>query len=212
MSTTNQSSIPANTDSASGARVLRVDASMRKNNSVSRNLSDELVGRIAESKPATQIVTRDLTTGLPFVSEAWIEANFTDESSRTAEQRSVLAQSDCLVSELQTADILVIGVPIYNFGIPAALKAWVDMICRARLTFVYGDNGPVGQLKDKKAFLIIASGGTESGSDIDFATGYLQHVLGFVGIHDVTVIDASGLMNDEEASMARAKKQIKDIH
>ena len=113
-----------------------------------------------------------------------------------------------MVAELEAADTIVIGVPIYNFGVPAALKAWVDMVCRARRTFAYTENGPVGLLDNKKAFLVIASGGTDSGSEIDFATGYLRHVLGFIGIHDVTIVDASGLMKDVDASLSRARGQI----
>jgi len=88
------------------------------------------------------------------------------------------------------ADVLVIGVPIYNFGIPAALKAWVDMVARARLTFRYTEQGPEGLLRVKRAYLVVASGGTAAGSAVDFATGYLRHVLGFLGIDDVEIIAA----------------------
>jgi len=103
-----------------------------------------------------------------------------------------------LVEELKAADTIVIGAPIYNFNIPAALKAWIDLIARARLTFKYGENGPVGLLKNKKAYIVMASGGVPIGSAMDFASGYLQHVLAFVGITDVTIIDASQFDLDKE--------------
>ena len=190
--------------------LLRINASMRKHGSTSRQLTDELIDSLVASQPNKEIVTRELAGGVPFVDEDWIGANFTDETERSDAQRAKLAMSDEMVSELEAADTIVIGVPIYNFGVPAALKAWVDMVCRARRTFAYTENGPVGLLKDKKAYLVIASGGTDSGSEIDFATGYLRHVLGFIGIHDVTVVDASGLMKDENATLARARGQISE--
>ena len=177
--------------------ILRLDASMRREGSVSRRLLDRLVTKLTGENGAVRIVRRDLAEGAPgLVSEAWIDANFTPADERTAEQQAVLAESDMLVEELKSADILAVGVPIYNFGVPAALKAWVDMVARARLTFNYTENGPVGLLEGKKAYLVVASGGTESGSAIDFATGYMKHVLGFIGIHDVEVITADRLMAD----------------
>lgn len=188
--------------------LLRINASMRKSGSTSRQLTDELIDSIVAGQSSVEVITRELTDGVPYVDEDWIGSNFTDEAERSIEQKNKLAQSDEMVAELEAADTIVIGVPIYNFGVPAALKAWIDMVCRARRTFAYTENGPVGMLNDKKAFLVIASGGTDSGSEIDFATGYLRHVLGFIGIHDVTVVDASGLMKDVDASLERARGQI----
>lgn len=188
--------------------LLRVNASMRKQGSISRQLTDELIQSLVASQPETQIVTRELTQGVSLVDEDWIGANFTGDDERSTAQKAKLAESDALVAELEAADTVVIGVPIYNFGVPAALKAWIDMVCRARRTFAYTENGPVGMLKNKKAYLVIASGGTDSGSDIDFATGYMRHVLGFIGIHDVTIVDGSGLMKDQDAALARARGQI----
>jgi len=177
--------------------VLRIDASMRREGSVSRRLLDRLVTKLTGANDSVRVVRRDLADGAPgLVNEAWIAANFTPADARTAEQQAVLSESDALVEELKSADILAIGVPIYNFGVPAALKAWIDMVARARLTFNYTENGPVGLLEGKKAYLVVASGGTESGSAIDFATGYMRHVLGFIGIHDVEVITADRLNAD----------------
>lgn len=184
--------------------VLRIDASARKNGSSSRTLSDALVERLAPEN----LVVRDLAAGLPFVTEDWVGANFTDEADRSEAQKETLNLSDNLVDEVIAADTLVLGVPIYNFGIPAALKAWIDMIARARKTFQYTANGPEGLLTGKKAYILVASGGTEVGSEIDFATGYLRHVLGFIGIKDVTVIAAGQQMMKGETAVSEALQQI----
>lgn len=186
------------------SNILRVDASARKAGSSSRALTDALIARLAPDG----IVTRDLTEVLPFVTEDWVGANFTDESERTDAQKAELALSDSLVDELVAADTLVIGTPIYNFAVPAALKAWIDLIARARKTFHYTANGPEGLLTDKKAYVLIASGGTEVGSDIDFASGYLRHILAFVGITDVTVIAADQQMMRGEAALDQALQKV----
>jgi FMN-dependent NADH-azoreductase len=127
-----------------------------------------------------------------------VDANFTAPDQRNALQRAALVESDALVAELMATDVLVIGVPIYNFGIPAKLKAWVDMVARARVTFRYTEDGPVGLLRGKRAYFVVASGGTAVGSAIDFATGYLRHVLGFLGIDDVEIVAADRVMGRGE--------------
>ncbi|MFK7841097.1 MAG: FMN-dependent NADH-azoreductase [Sphingorhabdus sp.] len=187
--------------------ILRIDASARTAGSSSRALTDALIEKLAPNN----VVSRDLIEPLPFVTEEWVGANFTDESERTAEQKAELALSDRLVDELFAADILVIGTPIYNFAIPASLKAWIDMIARARKTFHYTANGPEGLLSGKKAFVLIASGGTEVGSDIDFASGYLRHILGFVGITDVTIVAADQQMMKGEAALDQALADVAEI-
>lgn len=187
--------------------VLRIDASARKNGSSSRALTDALIAQLAPEN----LVVRDLVMGLPFVTEDWVGANFTDESDRSDEQKMTLSLSDTLVDELVAADTLVIGTPIYNFGIPAALKAWVDMIARARKTFHYTAHGPEGLLTGKKAYILIASGGTEVGSEIDFASGYLRHVLAFMGITDVTIIGADQQMVKGEAAISGAHDVIASL-
>ena len=176
-------------------RVLRVDASMRTAGSVSREVADHLIEALTAKPGGASVTVRDLAAEpLPPVSEAWIGANFTDDGERTDDQRTILAQSDALIAELQAADVIVIGVPIYNFGVPAALKAWVDLVTRARVTFRYTADGPQGLLKDKQVFLAVASGGTAVDSPIDFATPYLRHILGFIGLTDVQVVAADRLM------------------
>lgn len=193
-------------------RVLRIDASSRYEGSVTRKLVDDFIKQLDTRERKIQITHRDLAgEQLPFIDEQWIGANFTPVDQRNLSQKAILAQSDRLVKEVQDADILVVGVPIYNFGVPAALKAWIDLIARAGLTFRYTDNGPVGLLKNKKAFLVFASGGTPIGSEIDFASDYLRHVLGFVGIDDVELISAERLNANNADSRQAAQHQIQQV-
>ena len=189
-------------------QVLEISSSGRRDSSVTRQLSNDLVAALEDRFGTIETTRRDLSSGVPFVDEAWIEANFTPDAVRTRQHVEALAYSDELVVELKKADIVVIGVPIYNFSIPATLKAWIDMIARARLTFQYTDSGPVGLLEGKKAYLVVATGGVPVGSAIDFATPYLRHALAFVGINDVEVIAADQLNNDAGESMDRARAQI----
>ena len=191
--------------------ILRIDASGRRNQSSSRALADDLVGALEARYGSVQVTRRDLADALPHVDQDWIEANFTDESARSAAQREKLALSDRLVAELRAADALVIGVPIYNFGVPAALKAWVDMICRARQTFRYTENGPEGLLKGRKAFLLIASGGVPVDSPVDFATPYMRQALKFIGIEDVEVIGADQQNRRGEDALSEARARIAEV-
>jgi FMN-dependent NADH-azoreductase len=190
-------------------KVLRVDSSARSGDSMSRRVADTLIHQLREREGAVEVRVRDLAVAAPsFVDADRVNANFTPPEQRDEKQKMALAESNALVSELRSADVVVIGVPIYNFGIPAALKAWVDMVARARLTFRYTENGPVGLLKDKRAYLAVASGGTAVGSAMDFATGYLRHVLGFLGIDDVQIVAADRLMaRGEEEAMRNARAQ-----
>jgi len=199
-----------NTPAATTAlKVLRIDASARQGDSVSRTLADRLIDRLRQTHGAVALTRRDLAVNPPaFVDEAWVAANFTPVETRSATQQATLAESDRLVAELVAADILVIGVPLYNFGIPAALKAWVDMVARARLTFRYTDSGVEGLLKGKRAYRVFASGGVPAGSDVDFATGYIRHVLGFMGISDVTIIAADQLSRRGDSAVTEAEAHI----
>lgn len=188
-------------------QILRIDASARRTGSVTRDLNDKIVDRFA-STGETLVTSRDLAEPLPLLTEDWIAANFTDPAERTEAQKEILALSDSLVAELKAADVLLIGLPIYNFGVPGALKAWIDLVARARETFRYSETGPVGLLEGKRAIVTVASGGTEAGSTIDFATGYVKHVLGFIGITDVVFVSADRMMIDADASLATAMGQI----
>lgn len=187
--------------------ILHIDASARRTGSATRDLSDRVVRHLN----AGRIIRRDLATPLPLLTEDWIGANFTPADQRDAVQQDLLALSDELVSELQKADTIVIGLPIYNFSVPAAFKAWIDLVARAGLTFAYSEEGPKGLLEGKRAILAVASGGTAVGSEIDFATTYASHVLGFIGIHDVEVIAADQMALDPEATLANAQKAVTEL-
>ena len=195
--------------------ILRLDSSVRKTGSYSRDLSDKLIkqltGEQQSSEKKSKVTIRDLADGIPFIDENWIKANFTAVAERTPEQDTYLATSDMLVDELNKADLIVIGLPIYNFGVPAAFKAWIDQVVRSKLTFKYTDNGPIGLVNNKKVYIIIASGGTKLGTELDFISDYLRHVLSFIGITDVSFIDSSGLGRDESKTLAQAHKLIESI-
>ncbi|WP_299726032.1 NAD(P)H-dependent oxidoreductase [uncultured Tateyamaria sp.] len=182
---------------------LHIDSSARLQGSVTRDLSSQIVAKFGGS-----VIRRDLRDALPQITEDWVNANFTPADQRDAVQIDTLALSDALIEELKAADTIVIGVPVYNFGIPTALKAWIDLVARAGVTFKYTDTGPVGLLDGKRAILAVASGGTQVGSDIDFATGYLRHVLGFIGIHDVEIIAADRVMAKGAEAVATAQDAI----
>lgn len=186
--------------------ILHIDSSARTEGSVTRDLTADIVAKLGGD-----VIRRDLKHALPQITETWVNANFTPEADRDPAQRDTLALSDSLVAELKAADTIVIGTPVYNFGIPAALKAWVDLVARAGVTFKYSETGPVGLLEGKRAIIAVATGGTPVGSEIDFATGYLKHVLGFIGIHDVEVIAADRVMAQGAEAVADAKAEIEKL-
>ena len=191
-------------------RILRIDASGRMTNSVTRGLTDLAIDHLS-SNGQVQVVSRDLKDGLPFVDEAWIGANFTPADQRSPAQITKLGLSDTIVSEVKHADLLLIGLPVYNFGVPAAFKAWIDMVARVGQTFRYTENGPVGLLEGKRAVMLIASGGTKIGSEIDFVTPYIRHVLGFIGITDVTFIAADALGSEAEEKLKAAQESVRAL-
>jgi FMN-dependent NADH-azoreductase len=161
-------------------QILHLDASHRREGSVSRALSAALIAELTARYPAAAVVRRVLAAGTPLVDDAWINANDTPEDQRMPEQADALAASDAMVAELRDSDLWVIGTPVYNFSLPPVLKAWVDQICRARVTFAYSEQGPRGLLADRKVFLAIASGGSRIGSPTEFLTPY---VAARAGLH-----------------------------
>lgn len=184
--------------------LLRIDSSAKSQGSVTHDLLDAVEARIG-----TADIRRDLGgKAVPQIDGTWVAANFTPEAERSEDQRAALALSDQLINEVKAANTILIALPIYNFSVPGALKAWIDLICRAGVTFKYTDTGPVGLLEDKRVIVAVASGGTPVGSDIDFATGYLRHILGFIGITDVTFISADRQAQKGEAAVADAKAEI----
>lgn len=187
--------------------ILRIDSSARIEGARSRALIDRLLASLDVRRT---VRVRDLVEPIPQVDAAWIRANGKPEDERTAADRAALSLSDTLIEELEAADLIVIGLPVYNFGVPAALKAWIDQVCRARRTFVYTPDGPQGLLNGKRALVVYTAGGTGLGSDIDFASGHVRHVLGFIGISDVDFVDAGRHMRDPDA-IARAEARIDAI-
>ena len=184
--------------------ILRIDSSARTDGSQTRAMLDRI-----EAKLGGAVTRRDVGgEALPQISGTWVGANFTGADERSEDQKEALALSDALIAEVRAAGTLLIGVPIYNFGIPASLKAWIDLVARAGVTFRYTPEGPVGLLEGKRAIVAVASGGTEAGSPIDFATPYMRHVLGFIGIHDVQFVFHDRAMADADAAAARAEEGI----
>lgn len=196
------------TSMTTAIKILEVQASARDKGSISRELTADLIAALEDRHGKIDVTRRDLAKGLPFVDEAWVGANFTPDEDRTNAHRQILSRSDDLVAELKAADVIVIGAPMYNFSVPAVLKAWIDMICRARLTFRYTDTGVEGLLKGKKAYVVVPSGGVPVGSAADFATPYLRHALGFVGIDDVEFIGAQGADRGNDDALDAARSQI----
>jgi len=189
------------------SNILYITASIRsENESISRGLGQRIVdGLVAKGGALT---TRDLAANdLPFVSAERFGANLTPAAERTPQQAELAAIADQLIAELEAADTIVIASPIYNFGPPAVLKAWADLVARAGTTFRYTATGPEGLLKGKKAYLAIASGGTPVGAEFDFMSRWLTFFLGFLGITDVEIVAADGIMGqDGEAKIAAAQE------
>ena len=188
-------------------QILRIDSSAQTEISQSRRLSDRIVDGLRALGKSSDVTVRDLNERLPQLDRAWIEANTTPIDNRTDDQRKTLALSDTLIAEIEAADTLIIGVALYNFSIPASLKLWIDLVCRARKTFTYSEDGPKGLMAGKKAIVFFVSGGTAFGSDIDFASGYIRHILGFIGITDVTFIAADKRFKDDQA-LTRADQAV----
>ncbi|GLT08966.1 NAD(P)H-dependent oxidoreductase [Sulfitobacter sp. PR48] len=185
--------------------ILRIDSSANTADSVTRKLTDRIVAKLGDS----DIVTRDLALEpLPQITHTWAVARATPEADRAPEQVEALKESDKLVAELLAADTIVIGAPVYNFGVPASLKAWIDLVARVGVTFRYTENGPEGLVKGKRVIIAMASGGVPAGSPADFVTEYLKFVLGFLGMTDVTIVAADALAKDAEGTIARANDQV----
>ncbi|GMN03748.1 FMN-dependent NADH-azoreductase [Erythrobacter sp. MTPC3] len=192
--------------------ILHITASIRGDESVSTGLGTALVEKLAAQSDA-QVAKRDLDAEtLPFVTAERFAANSAAAADRTPEQADLAAIADTLIAELQAAETLVISTPVYNFGPPASLKAWADLVARVGTTFKYTDTGPVGLLEGKKAYITAASGGTPVGSDMDFMSSWLRFFLGFLGIADVEVIAADGIMGaDGEAKIKAAHQEVAKI-
>ncbi len=187
--------------------VLHIDSSARGSDSITRTLGRYLVDQLAQP-----VVHRDLAAQpLPRISaEDLIGVHGSSADSRDSLAKQ-LALSDALIDELRAASTLVLGAPMYNFGIPAVLKQWIDAVCRAGVSFRYTERGPQGLLGVERAFLIVSSGGTAIGGEADFASRYLLHICRFLGIDSVHVIDASGSKRAPGEVIARGEQQIDKV-
>jgi FMN-dependent NADH-azoreductase len=188
--------------------VLQINSSARTTGSHSTRLAGDIVQRLGATAPTV----RDLGKApLPALDEAALQALFTPAEQRTPAQAARVAQDDALIAEVQAADVLVLGVPMYNFGVPAALKNWIDAIARAGVTFKYTDRGPIGLLTGKKVYIALARGGIYRDTPADSQVPYLKAVLGFLGMTDVQFVYAEGLAMGPEAeqkALASAAGQI----
>jgi FMN-dependent NADH-azoreductase len=178
------------------ATLLHIDSSPRGDYSISRKISKAAVDAWKAKNPDGKVVERDLTkSNLSFVDLDWIMGAFTAPETHSESHKKALAISDELTAELLASDVVVIGVPMYNFAIPALLKAWVDHIVRAGKTFKYAANGVEGLASGRRFVITVASGGVYAGTPLeayDHEIPYLRHILGFIGVTDVTFVQAGG--------------------
>jgi len=197
--------------------ILQINSSARAQASLSTRLANELVARLQASLPqpgSAKVTVRDLgRTPHPELNESALQALFTPTEQRTPEQAARVALDDALIAELQAADVVVLGVPMYNFGVPAALKNWIDAISRAKVTFQYTAHGPEGLLKGKKVYVALTRGGQYRNTPADTQVPYLKTTLSFLGMTDLQFVYAEGLAmgpDAEEQGLASARSQIEE--
>jgi FMN-dependent NADH-azoreductase len=198
-------------------KILNIVSSVKGQDSFSNKLSNALLERLLAVYPGSTVRTRDLTKKpFPHLEESHFTAFYTPEEKRTEENKEAVEHSDQAIREIVESDILVIGVPLYNFAIPSTLKAWIDHIIRAGVTFHYTDKGsPEGLLKNKKVYLAIASGGVYSEGPMkssDFTEPYLRKVLGFIGLTDITAFRVEGIFvpGVKETALPKALDRVKE--
>ncbi|MBD5769635.1 FMN-dependent NADH-azoreductase [Marinomonas colpomeniae] len=170
-------------------KVWHIDSSSRDEQSHSRRITQQFIENLSK-KTTVESNPLNVAAGLPFLTDIMIGSYFTPDEQRTTEQKSAISVSNDIVKSAKNADVWVIGVPIYNFSMPASFKAFIDLLCRSKETFTYTETGPIGLLENKKVFVVVTSGGTEIGSDIDFLTPWLKHCLSFIGVQNVHFIHA----------------------
>ena len=190
-------------------KILHLDSSARQEESVSRQLAKQLVHKI--KKTEDEVIYRDISGNIPFVAGIKGAGFIIPEEERTEQDKQLFQFSDELVDEFLAADTIVISSPIYNFGPPAAAKAWFDLVARAGRTFKYEATGPIGLVDgNKQVYLVITSGGVPAESPVDFCTPWFKQALTFLGIKNIEVIDASQL-NISDAKLVKAKEKINNL-
>ena len=194
------------------SQLLQIKSSLFSNHGQSSQLSDAFVSAWRALHSDAKIVTRDFASDpVPHLDGAGFQAFLSQPDARTDEQQAKLAYSDQLIEELKATDVLVIGLPMYNLGIPSMLKAYFDHVMRAGLTFRYTENGPQGLLTGKKAYVFATRGGRYVGTPADTQTEYVRNLLGFIGITDVNFVYAEGLNMGEESKTAGLKQAHTDL-
>ena len=192
--------------------ILQINSSARTQGSHSSALADTLVERLRADDPQARLTLRDLgRTPHPALDETALHALFSPVEQRSPEQAARVALDDALIAELQAADAVVLGVPMYNFGVPTQLKNWIDAIARAKVTFRYTEKGPEGLLTGKKVYVVLTRGGQYRNTPADTQVPYLKTVFAFLGMKDVEFIYAEGLAMGPEAeqqALAAARSQI----
>lgn len=189
--------------------LLAVTASVQQESSISRELVNDLISQLTENGQFDTVVERDLSKNdAELLTASHVGAFYTPAEERSDDQVKVLTQSDLYLSELKNADALIIGTPMYNFSVPAVLKAWIDLICRVGESFRYTENGPEGLLGIEKAYLVVATGGAPIDSPMDFVVPYLKQIAKFIGVKEVEVIAADQTGAHREQAIAQAKEKI----
>lgn len=197
------------------SRVLVIESSARQQGSVSRELTQQFIANWKATNPADQIQVRDVAANpLPHLDLTLLGGWMTPAEQQSDAEKAALARSNELTEELLAADVLVLAAPMYNFAIPSTLKAWLDHVLRAGVTFKYTETGPQGLLTGKRAIVLTARGGIYAGSALDHQEPYLRQALAFIGIHDVQFIHAEGMnMGGEfvEKGLAQAKAKLAEL-
>lgn len=195
--------------------LLQINASLFSNQGQSSQLAEQFVTAWRAQNADGEVIVRDLAQApIPHLDAARFTAFISQPAERSAEQAAIVAFSDALIDELRKADVIVLGLPMYNFGVPSTLKAYIDHIARAGQTFRYTENGPVGLLSGKKAYVFAARGGLYAGTPKDTQSGYVRDFFGFIGITDVEFVYAEGLnMGDaaKTAGLSQAKAAIERL-
>ncbi|EHQ24981.1 FMN-dependent NADH-azoreductase [Mucilaginibacter paludis] len=190
-------------------KILHIISSPKGENSFSIKLGNAIVDKIKEANPGSTVHVKDLTKHpFPHLEEATLSAFYTPAENHTPENKEAVKNSDQAIAEIKDADIIVIGAPLWNFGIPSVLKAWIDHIARANVTFKYSEAGPEGLIKNKVVYIAMASGAIYSSGPMqafDFVSPYLKGLLGFMGMTDLTVFRAEGLAYPGQAASALQK-------
>jgi FMN-dependent NADH-azoreductase len=195
--------------------ILQINSSARSQGSTSSRLADSLVAALRATHPGARLTLRDLSTDPhPALDEAALQALFTPAEQRSAEQAARVAFDDAAIAQIKAADVVVIGAPMYNFGVSTQLKNWIDAISRAKATFEYTADGPRGLLTGKKVYVVLTRGGRYRDTGTDSQVPYLRTVLGFLGMSDVEFVYAEGLAmgaDAERAAIADAERQIESV-